>query len=778
MSPSTLQSGFHVTGAQAVVNAMEHKSARARWAYVAAAVIAAALSLILLFLLTNVTQNAAQFDRYYTFLFGLNIAVASFMFLVVLLLGVRLFKRYRQGRFGSKLLAKIALIFLLVGAVPGLLIYFVSYQFVSRSIESWFDVKVESALDAGLNLGRTTLDELLNELELKTKTAAVQLSEMGYGPIAMNRMRERMGVQELIVLASKGQVLGIAGESGSAFSFDLPTPSQLKQVPITKPLSQIEHIGDENTLSTSSTGNAQLERGSLRLKVIVLMPAEVGARLEPRYLQATQRVPESVARNALAVQDAYKEYQERAIGRKGLKQLYIGTLTLALCLAVFSAILTAVFFGNQLARPLLVLAEGVQAVAQGDLSPRPEMPTQDELGGLTRDFNLMTRQLADARGLAESRRAEVETSRAYLQSLLDNMSSGVLVLDEKERLRLFNPSAERMLKTQLHAGQPLGDLPGTDSLVAVCRNGFASLDETQSFWVQQFEIRLKPEDATPLTLLMRGARLALPDETRKRKSPVEHIIVFDDISELISAQRSVAWGEVARRVAHEIKNPLTPIQLSAERLEHKLTEELSEPSRQLLSKGVATIVNQVDAMKRMVNDFRDYARLPPAELKPLNLNQLIEEIVHLYGGSDNFARVKLELAADLPMIAGDSAQLRQVIHNLLQNASDAAMDMAHSKEGQIPLVTISTLLNKSADGASRARMIFADNGPGFADHVLQRALEPYVTTKPKGTGLGLAIVKKIVDEHGGRIGWKNLETEHGIVGAQVSITLKLVEKKA
>jgi nitrogen fixation/metabolism regulation signal transduction histidine kinase len=741
----------------------QHKSMRGRWLFVAAGVIAAALALILLFLLTNVTRNTTQFDTYYGLLFGVNIAVAGFMFLVVLLLAARLARRLLQRRFGSKLLAKIALIFLLVGAAPGLLIYFVSYQFVSRSIESWFDVKVESALEAGLNLGRTSLDELLSELQLKTKTAAGQFSESGFGPIAMDRVRERMGVQELVMLSASGQVLAMAGTEKS-FSFDLPTASQLRQVPTTKPFAQIETIGDDTTGVPASAP-------SLRLKVIVLVPSSIGQGLEQRYLQAVQMVPEGLARNAFAVQEAYKEYQQRALGRKGLKQLYIGTLTLSLCLAVFAAILAAVFFGNQIARPLLVLAEGVQAVALGDLSPKPELPTQDELGGLTRDFNSMTRQLADARGLAESRRAEVETSRAYLQSLLDNMSAGVLVLDADDKLRLFNPSAERMLHAQLRTGLPLADVPGADVLLPLCRNGFASLDDTQSFWVQQGEIRLKPEDSTPLTLLMRGARLALPGQAQVPEFQ-EHIIVFDDISELISAQRSVAWGEVARRVAHEIKNPLTPIQLSAERLEHKLSTELSEPSRQLLSRSVATIVNQVDAMKRMVNDFRDYARLPPAELKPLNLNALIEEIITLYGSSQSFARVQLKLEPNLPFIDGDSAQLRQVIHNLLQNASDAALEAA-TKLGHEPLVSLSTMTASTADGAPRVRMNFTDNGPGFAEHVLKRALEPYVTTKPKGTGLGLAIVKKIVDEHGGRITWKNLESEQGIVGAQVSITFKL-----
>lgn len=737
-----------------------------RWAIGVSAGVAAALALILLFLLTSVTRNTAQFDRYFAPLLWLNVAVATALLLVVVGLGARLARRLRQRRFGSRLLARLALSFVLVGAAPGLLIYLVSYQFVSRSIESWFDVKVESALDAGLNLGRSSLDALLSDLDAKTRAVANQMADTGIGPLAMDRARDRLGARELVVFNLQGQVLATAGATPLTLMPDIPTGSQLRQLRFSRGIAQTEPLGEDS-------------RSGLRMRVVAPIPGSTtGFAGSQRFLQVLQPVPDSVARNAAAVQEAYREYQERALGRKGLQRLYIGTLTLALCLTVFGAILMAVVLGNQIARPLLVLAEGVKAVAEGDLSPKQEMLTQDELGGLTRDFNTMTRQLAEARALAEARRAEVETSRAYLQSLLDNMSAGVLVLDGDEQLRLFNPGAERILGAPLHAGESLAQMPGGDVLAPLARNGFASLDADKDHWVQQVEI--KRGDAA-LTLLVRGALLSIPGRA-DGAGPQQRVMMFDDISELISAQRSVAWAEVARRVAHEIKNPLTPIQLSAERLQHKLADLLPPESRGVLEKGVSTIVNQVDAMKRMVNDFRDYARLPKADLKPLDLNALLEDVLQLYGAGEWQGMVTYHLEAGLPPIEGDGAQLRQVLHNLLQNARDAVSE-APAREGparEAPRIVVRTERATGSDGSPRVRLVVADNGPGFPEAILKRAFEPYVTTKSRGTGLGLAIVRKIVDEHGGKIDCRNLEQHGRILGAQVSLTFRAgtVERKA
>jgi nitrogen fixation/metabolism regulation signal transduction histidine kinase len=256
-------------------------------------------------------------------------------------------------------------------------------------------------------------------------------------------------------------------------------------------------------------------------------------------------------------------------------------------------------------------------------------------------------------------------------------------------------------------------------------------------------------------VVARGAEL--PDNAR--------LLVFDDISDIVSAQRAQAWGEVARRLAHEIKNPLTPIQLSAERLEKRLSGKLPEPEQAVLVKSVKTIVDQVDAMKRLVNEFRDYARLPAAELKPVDLNALVLDVMQLYDGVSTYAAIRLELDPQCPLVNGDAQQLRQVIHNLLQNAQDASQASTTAGDSSIVLRT------QWQQAAGRVRLSVLDHGPGFAEHILKRAFEPYVTTKASGTGLGLAVVKKIADEHGSRVDIANRVQDGVVVGAQVSLSL-------
>jgi nitrogen fixation/metabolism regulation signal transduction histidine kinase len=465
------------------------------------------------------------------------------------------------------------------------------------------------------------------------------------------------------------------------------------------------------------------------------------------------------------VQEANREYQERAIAREGLRRMYIGTLTLSLFLAVFGAVLLAIVLGNQLARPLLLLAAGVSEVAAGDLSPKPALQGKDELGGLTRSFADMTQQLADARAAVERSMDQVSAARANLQTILDNLTAGVIVLDREGRIQATNPGAERILRLPLvdYQGEPLASVPGMESFGAAVQQRFDEfMTETQivDHWQQPFELNTAyagEPHANIVTLVARGA--SMPGDAR--------LLVLDDISEIVSAQRAQAWGEVARRLAHEIKNPLTPIQLSAERLEMKLASKLPDTERALLAKSVHTIVDQVESMKRLVNEFRDYARLPAAELKPVDLNGLVNDVLHLYAREGDSARgpsqvpVRVELDPAAPRILGDSQQLRQVIHNLLQNAQDATEGRPN------PEVAVRTQWNESS---RRVRLLVQDNGSGFPDHILKRAFEPYVTTKTKGTGLGLAVVKKIADEHGARIDLKNRMADGVIQGAQVSLS--------
>jgi nitrogen fixation/metabolism regulation signal transduction histidine kinase len=672
----------------------------------------------------------------------------------------------RRGKFGSRLLVKLAAIFALVGFLPGMLIYVVSYQFVSRSIESWFDVKVEGALDAGLNLGRVTLDTLANDLANKTRAAAAQLAETPdtSAALALERMREQLSATDVILWSGSGQLIASAGQSRFQLNPERPTPQQLRNVRSQRSLAMIEGLEEAgvNTLSSSA-----------RIKALaVVAHPTLGTLAEPRVLQVTQTLPQTLIANALAVQEANREYQERALGREGLRRMYIGTLTLSLFLAVFGAVLLAVILGNQLARPLLVLAAGVREVAAGDLSPKPALQGKDELGGLTRSFAEMTQQLADARAAVDKSMGQVNAARAHLQTILDNLTAGVIVLDEKGNILSSNPGATRILRTPLavYEGMPLASVEGLESFgVSVQRQFDEYMDERKQHgldhWQESFELNAaqpgSPQNA--ITLVARGAEM--PAE---QPGKAARLLVFDDISEIVSAQRAQAWGEVARRLAHEIKNPLTPIQLSAERLEMKLAGKVGEAERAMVAKSVHTIVDQVDAMKRLVNEFRDYARLPAAQLKPVDLNALVNDVLQLYareggerGDSSAHVPVRMQLDPACPRIMGDAQQLRQVLHNLLQNAQDATEGAA------VREVTVLTQWNEAA---RRARLIVQDTGSGFPAHILKRAFEPYVTTKAKGTGLGLAVVKKIAEEHGARIDLKNRIENGVVVGAQVSLS--------
>jgi nitrogen fixation/metabolism regulation signal transduction histidine kinase len=741
------------------------RSSRAfRWAVAVAIAVIVAIGIVLIFLLALATNNRDLYERNYGRLFVINVVVAALLLLIIIWVGVRLATRLRQGKFGSRLLVKLAAIFALVGFVPGLLIYTVSYQFVSRSIESWFDVKVEGALDAGLSLGRATLDALANDLASKTRAAAAQLADTrdASAGIALERLREQLPVNDIILWSGNGQLIASAGQSRFELNPERPSPQQFRNVRSQRVLSIVEGLDDPGP---NAINNA-------RVKALAVVPqSNLGLLGEPRVLQVTQSLPPTLVANAIAVQEAYREYQERALGREGLRRMYIGTLTLSLFLAVFGAVLLAVILGNQLARPLLLIAAGVREVAAGDLSPKPALQGKDELGGLTRSFAEMTQQLADARAAVDKSMGQVSAARANLQTILDNLTAGVIVLDEKGNIQLSNPGATRILRVPLavHEGLPLASVPGLEVFGTAVQQQFDEyMNERRQHgldhWQQSFELNAaqpgSPQHA--ITLVGRGAEM--PTDAPGKGA---RLLVFDDISEIVSAQRAQAWGEVARRLAHEIKNPLTPIQLSAERLEMKLAGKLAEPERAILNKSVHTIVDQVDAMKRLVNEFRDYARLPAAQLKPVDLNGIVNDVLHLYGREGEHAEatahvpINVSLDPQCPKVLADGQQLRQVLHNLLQNAEDAT-------EGRpVREVTIRTQWNEAG---KRVRLIVQDTGSGFPDHILKRAFEPYVTTKAKGTGLGLAVVKKIADEHGARVDLKNRVEEGAVQGAQVSLS--------
>lgn len=735
------------------------------WWFVVGLTILVSLALVLLFLLTQATQRWEAYEQNYGLLFGLNIAFAAILLAIIAWLGVRLFSRLRQGKFGSRLLVKLASIFALVGILPGILIYAVSYQFVTRSIEVWFDTKVEVALDAGLNLSRSTLEGLSNELAVNVRNASqdVAAAPSSAIPVVLETIREKLEASDVTLWLNNGVAVASVSEERYQLQPDKPTAAEWRQVRSQGISWRSEGLDDNLGGSTTQA----------RISVLVRMGAS-GFQLDGqgRVLQVVKKLPPVLVANALAVLDANRQYQERALAREGLKRMYIGTLTLSLFLAVFGAVLLAVLLGNQLARPLLLLAEGVRDVAAGDLSPRAVLQGKDELDGLTRSFAQMTEQLAQARDSVQTSMAQVNLARSHLQTMLDNLTAGVVLLDPQGHILSINPGATRILQLPLavHMGKAMQEIEGLQVFglqVMEQFHDFVAEQQQRSLdhWQQSFEIDTKtqqsfiefgPDRQQHTTLVARGA--VLPQG--------EWLLVFDDITEIVSAQRSQAWSEVARRLAHEIKNPLTPIQLSAERLEMKLADKLVDNDKALLHKSVKTIVDQVDALQRLVNEFRDFGRLPQARLEALDLNHLLQEMMPLYDNENALVPVSWHLGPDLPQVLGDASQLRQVVHNLIQNAQDASALSPH------PMVQVWT---EPSSSSQKVRLRILDNGSGFSEAVLQRAFEPYVTTKAGGTGLGLAVVKKIADEHQARIDIKNRIEGDQNIGAQVSLSFRMAK---
>lgn len=755
-----------------------------RWTSRIALAVAAVSAASLLGLLVWSTGNASRFAQQYDVLLVLNGILAAAMLLWVIVLGGRLMRQVRRRQFGARITSRFALYFTLIGILPGVLIYVLSVQFMSRSIESWFNVRVDTALEAGLNLGRAALDNQLADLKVRARTMATRLADGSDNDMALliSSMRESSGVEEAMVFTGNGRLVAFSSSDFGQLLPDLPPPNVVNQLRVSREYSAAEAL-DPVLDATSFDADAP---ASSRLQLRVVVPINgmnrfapmLGVAPDTRWLQVVEPVPELIARNANQVQEGFRDYRELALSRLGLRKLYGITLTMALLLAVFAAVVAALAISRRLVRPLLALAGGTQAVGVGDYRPLPEPPQKDEVGQLTRSFNAMTRQLEEARTQVEKNRRQLERSNVYLESILGNLSSGVLVFDEAFRVALFNHGAQTILRTDLRSvkGRPLETVEGAFKLSQLIRQAFtahSAVGSERPYWQQQFELELAGQQDTPrkhvVTILARGTELQVDGRGNG------YLVVFDDISEVISANRTVAWGEVARRLAHEIKNPLTPIQLSAERLAMKLAGRLNEEDAAMLMRSTNTIVNQVASLKKMVDDFREYARTPPAQMQPVDVNALIGEVLTLYGWDpvDGMVRrqdvtLEVEFAPDLPLVEGDVTQLRQVIHNLLANAHDAAVQQNTAAEAIVEVRTKLVPL-KAADGHEymAVRIMVSDNGPGFAPQVVDRVFEPYVTTKVTGTGLGLAIVKKIVEEHGGSIDLANRREG----GARVSLLL-------
>ena len=687
-----------------------------KWVLIIGGVVAA----LGLFLLATASGDTAVFERQYPLILGLNAALAALLAALVAYQLVAIVRRYRARVFGTRLTLRLLARFAALAVVPGLIVYAVSVQFLTRSIESWFDVKVDAALEGGINLAQQAIDQMMLELQGKARAMALELAERSDAqlPARLERLRAQAGVAEAVVVTASGGLVASASDDVTRLVPELPSRELLRQARANRGYTTVDSVAGR----------------PLSLRVVLPLGAR-GLAEEARYLQLRNTVPLQFGRSAEAVETAYRDYRELAISRDGLKRIYVVTLSFALLMALFVAVAVAATQSNLLAEPLANLAQATQAVARGDFSRHAPVTSRDELGVLTESFNSMTRQLEEARRVVESNRAALEAAKAHLENILANLSAGVLVYDHELGLTISNRGARAIAGAEFEA------------FASHMRERF--VEHGAKDW--QLDLALRDGK----TVHARGARLPLA-------TGGGYVVVFDDITQLIQAQRATAWAEVARRLAHEIKNPLTPIQLSAERLEVKLGERLSREDAETLRRATGTIVSQVAALKAMVDDFRDYARLPAPAPARLDLNSLVADVLALYENSPVPIVKRLDDA--LPPVWADGAQIRQVIHNLVQNAQDSLENTG--ARGAAGAIEVRTEL-----AGDRVRLAVSDNGGGFPEELMARIFEPYVTTKPRGTGLGLAIVKKIVDEHHGSVAIENRPTR----GASVSVLLPLAK---
>jgi len=699
--------------------------------------LSAMMGTLLLFLLASASSNTALYAQNYAALLVLTGALALGLLLLVAYQIWQLRRKLRMQVYGAKLTLRLSVFFSLIAVLPGVLVYAVSAQFLEKSIESWFDVRVERALEGGLNLARSTLENGLDELEKKGRFVAIIMAEQDprrYATTLKSFIAQGIA-QDAAVFEKNGRLTAYASAG------EVPTERAS--------LAALQEAWQNGRYRRIDAGAGN----QLVLQIIVPIRSERWG--VHRLLQFSQPVPRQMAIDAEVVQGVYGDYQQLVLSRLGLKRLYGITLTLSLLIVLLSALSTAFFLSAKLSLPLVALAAGTRAVAKGDFSGNYPVQGNDELGGLTILFNQMTSQLSSAKQLNEQQQQQVADAKAHLESVLAHLSSGVLVVDEQRFVRSSNSSALRILEVADDSltGKGLQQLAEEHLLlrpfVEAVRQGIEQ--DTNSVWQRQIERMSKNGDQV---LLLHVTRLV-------SASSLNYIVLFDDITHLLQAERQAAWGEVARRLAHEIKNPLTPIQLSAERLQHKLSSKLDEKDSQLLQRAIETIVSQVAAMKSMVTDFADYARAPAVRLAVVDVHQLLREVMGLYEA--NSSPIRLCLEATQFHINGDATRLRQVIHNLLQNAHDALQQV------NIPQIVLAT--SNAENGM--LRLTVADNGSGFPEQFLAKAFEPYTTTKPKGTGLGLAIVKKIVEEHSGSISIQSKADS----GTCIVILLPVLEEK-
>ena len=671
-------------------------------------------------------------------LLGLNIL---FIFSLIVLIGFQIFRLLQNVKkeiTGSRLTLRLVMSFALMGVVPVLIVYLVSVNFLTKSIESWFDVKVESALEGGLTLGQKTIDILMKDIELKGKSIAYSIGnvdpEQRYS--LLTDLREKFRIEDAVIFDQNSIIIEVSSEKS-----DLIPP--------------IPNIKDLEKGGRGFFGRIEEKDGEqIFLKTFTpILTKNVNSKT--LILQLTQPIPPSIANLALSVESVYSEYQQLTYSRNSLKIIYILTLTLVLLLALLSSVSASFVISRRFSSPLAMLADATRQISKGNYKKIISKQGKDEIGVLISSFNSMTSQLEDATNNSEKDRERLEVSRTFLETILAHLTTGVIVLDQAKIIRLNNIAASKILKIKSSdmSNMPMSEIVDKYLLFKPMYEFVESYidSDKKNKKEESQEFKLNKENEQESTIMLQ----ITPIKNNKDKS---YVLVIDDISEVTQAQRHRAWGEIARRLAHEIKNPLTPIQLSAERIQHKFKNKLNKEDSEILERSTNTIVNQVNSLKIMVNEFAEYARPTKIQKDAVQIDELIDEVVALYEIEKN---ITIKKDRKIPTIYADQNKLRQVIINLLENSRDALKEIKNKK-------IIISIRNKIGG----IELTVEDNGVGIPDMIIGRIFEPYVTSKKTGTGLGLAIVHKIVEEHEGKITIDRIKNS----GTRVTINFKVREK--
>jgi len=699
-----------------------------------------------LLMMSDALKDSSQFSRLYS---GLLVFITVGLIALVSLIFLNLRHLIQQRRNqvpGTRMIVRMIAMFTALSVTPVLIVYLFSLDFLHRGVDSWFDLRVEQALDDSLELSKLSLDTRMRELLKQTNQMAEEISEISdvEMPFEIDELRTRTNAKEVTLLNRQGGVITSSSEDTTSIIPDRPSDAILLQ---------LQQGGSYTALdNTITTG--------LHIRVVVNIPA-VNVGSDSRILQALYPISAEINTLTNSIQTSYIKYKELSYLREQLKLSFILVLTLVLLFSLFATVWTAFYFSKRHVAPIKDMAEGTKAIAEGDYHTQIPVTSNDELGFLVASFNEMTQRIAQARDAASHSQHEAETQQAYLEAVLGRLSSGVLVFDQNKILRTSNISAGQIL------GIPIDSLTG-ESLEKICldyqylepmRETILSHGNTAQDWREQ--ITLFGNSGRQILMCSGTPQSLTKDENEG------YIIVFDDITELIQGQKNAAWSEMARRLAHEIKNPLTPIQLATERLRHKYLHTMDQKDADTLDRLTNTIVQQVETIKDMVNTFSDYARSPDIETQAMDINALISEVLDLFTSLNQKTEIELKLEPHLPMVNADVSRLRQVFNNLLKNAFDAC-------ENNIDSTLTITSQCISTTGTEYVEILISDSGPGIAEDIMEHIFEPYVTTKTKGTGLGLAIVKKIIEEHNGVV-W--LENNQDKPGVSAIIRLPIIQKQ-